>query len=66
LTKKTKSLLVCLIVTVVGIIALSLILVDFEWKEPTRHIWAQIVPSIFVIIGLAVIAYVIIESQNGL
>ena len=63
--KKIKTIVICVIAAVVGIIALSLILVDFEWKEPARHIWAQIVPAIFTIIGIAVIAYVLIESQNG-
>jgi hypothetical protein len=28
------------------------------------HIWAQIVPAIFAIIGIVIIAYVVIESQN--
>lgn len=64
-SKKIKTIVICLIAAVVGIVALSLIFLDFAWKEQTRHIWAQIVPSIFIIIGIAIIAYVIIESQNG-
>jgi uncharacterized protein (DUF486 family) len=64
-SKKIKSIVICLIAAVVGIIALSVIFFDFDWKEQPRHIWAEIVPAIFVIVGIAVIAYVIIESQNG-
>jgi cadmium resistance protein CadD (predicted permease) len=63
-SKKIKSIVICLIAAVAGIIALSLIFFDFDWKEQPRHIWAEIVPAIFVIVGIAVIAYVIIESQN--
>ena len=64
-SKKIKTIVICVIAAVVGIIALALILGDFEWKEPARHIWAKIVPGIFAIIGIAIIAYVLIESQNG-
>jgi uncharacterized membrane protein len=64
-SKKVKKIVICLIAAVVGIIALLLIFLDFAWKEPARHIWAQIVPGIFAIIGIAIITYVIIESQNG-
>ena len=63
-SKKIKSIVICLIAAVAGIIALSLIFFDFDWKEQPRHIWAEIVPAIFVIVGIAVIAYVIIESLN--
>jgi uncharacterized protein (DUF486 family) len=63
-SKKIKSIVICLIAAVVGIIALSLIFVDFGWGAQVPHIWAKIVPAIFIIIGIAIIAYVIIESQN--
>ena len=63
-SKKVKSIVVCVIAAVAGIIALSLIFVDFGWGQPMPHIWAQVVPAIFTIIGVAIIAYVIIESQN--
>lgn len=49
---------------VVEVILLLIIFVDFGWGQMIPHIWAQIVPAIFSIIGIAVIAYVIIESQN--
>jgi hypothetical protein len=52
------------IAAVFGIIALLLIFVDFGWGQQMPHIWAMIVPGIFAIIGIAIIAYVIIESQN--
>jgi uncharacterized membrane protein len=63
-SKKVKSIVVCLVAVVVGIIALVLIFFDFGWGAQVSHIWAQIVPAIFAIIGIAIIAYVIIESQN--
>jgi cadmium resistance protein CadD (predicted permease) len=64
-SKKIKSIVICLITAVVGIIALSLIFVDFGWGQQMPHIWAKIVPGIFLIIGIAIIAYVLIESQSG-
>lgn len=64
-SKKIKSIVICLIATVVGIVALSLIFVDFGWGAQVPHIWAQIMPAIFIIIGIAITAYIIIESQNG-
>ena len=64
-SKKIKSIVICLIAAVVGIIALSLIFVDFGWGAQVPHIWAQILPGIFIIIGIAITAYIIIESQNG-
>jgi uncharacterized protein (DUF486 family) len=63
-SKKVKSIVVCLVAVVVGIIALVLIFFDFGWGAQVAHIWAKIVPAIFAIIGIAIIAYVIIESQN--
>ena len=63
-SKKIKSIVICVIAAVVGIIALLLIFVDFGWGQQMPHIWAMIVPGVFAIIGIAVIAYVIIESQN--
>jgi ABC-type multidrug transport system permease subunit len=63
-SKKIKSIVICLIAAVVGIIALSLIFVDFGWGQQMPHIWAKIVPGIFTIIGIAIITYIIIESQN--
>jgi uncharacterized membrane protein len=63
-SKKVKSIVVCLVAVVVGIIALVLIFFDFGWGAQVPHIWAQIVPAIFAIIGIVIIAYVIIESQN--
>jgi tellurite resistance protein TehA-like permease len=63
-SKKIKPIVICLIAAVVGIIALTLIFGDFGWEERTSHIWAKIVPGIFTIIGIAIIAYVIIESQK--
>jgi hypothetical protein len=64
-SKKIKSIVICLIATVVGIIALSLIFFDFGLGQQMPHIWSQIVPAIFTIIGIAIITYIIIESQNG-
>jgi hypothetical protein len=64
-SKKIKSIVICLITAFVGIIALSLIFVDFGWGQQMPHIWAKIVPGIFLIIGIAIIAYVLIESQSG-
>jgi len=64
-SKKVKTIVICLIAAVVGIIALSLIFVDFGWGQQMPHIWAKIVPGIFTIIGIAIITYIIIESQNG-
>ena len=64
-SKKIKTIVICLIAAVVGIIALLLIFGDFGWEQQTLHIWAKIVPGIFTIIGIAIITYVIIESQNG-
>ena len=63
-SKKIKTIVICLIAAVVGIIALSLIFFDFGWGAQVPHIWAKIAPGIFIIIGIAIIAYVIIESQN--
>ena len=63
-SKKIKTIVICLIAAVVGIIALSVIFFDFGWGAQVPHIWAKIVPGIFIIIGIAIIAYVIIESQN--
>ena len=63
-SKKIKSLVICLIAVVIGVIALVLIFGDFGWGAQVSHIWAKIVPAIFAIIGIAIIAYVIIESQN--
>ena len=65
ISKKIKSIVICLIATVIGIIALLLTFVDFGWGAQMPHIWAQIIPGIFIIIGIAIIAYLIIESQNG-
>jgi len=65
ISKKIKSIVICLIATVVGTIALLLIFVDFGLGAQMPHIWAQIIPSILTIIGLAITAYLIIESQNG-
>ena len=65
ISKKIKSIVICLIATVIGIIALLPIFVDFGWGAQMPHIWAQIIPGIFIIIGIAIIAYLIIESQNG-
>ena len=64
ISKKIKTIIICVVAAVVEIIALLLIFVDFGWGQIVPHIWAQIVPAIFTIIGIAVIAYVIIESQN--
>ncbi len=64
-SKKIKTIIICLIAIAVGIIALSLIFIDFGWGAQIPHIWAQIIPSIFIIIGIVIIAYLIIESQNG-
>ena len=64
-SKKVKSIVICLIAAVGAIIALLLIFVDFGWGAQVSHIWAKIVPAIFAIIGIAIIGYVIIESQNG-
>ena len=61
---KIKSIVICLVAAVVAVIALLLIFVDFGVGQPVPHVLAQIVPAIFTIIGIAVIAYVIIESQN--
>ena len=63
-SKKVKSIVICLIAAVVAIIALLLIFVDFGWGAQVPHIWAQIVPAIFAVIGIVIIAYVAIESQN--
>jgi hypothetical protein len=63
-SKKIKSIVISLIAVVVGIIALVLIFGDFGLGQQMAHIWAKIVPAIFTIIGIAIIAYVIIESQN--
>jgi hypothetical protein len=65
ISKEVKSIIICLISAVVGVIALLLVFVDFGWGAQTPHIWAQIIPSIFIIVGIAIIAYLIIESQNG-
>ncbi len=64
-SKKIKTIVICLIAAVVGVIALSLIFFDFGLGAQVSHIWAQIVPAIFTVIGIAIIAYVIIESQSG-
>lgn len=64
-SKKIKSIVICLVAAVAGIIALVLIFGDFGLGAQVSHIWAQIVPAVFAIIGIAIIAYVIIESQNG-
>jgi hypothetical protein len=63
-SKKVKSIVICLIAAVFGIVALLLIFVDFGWGQQAPHIWAQVVPGVFAIIGIAIVAYVIIESQN--
>lgn len=63
-SKKIKSIIISVIATIVGIIALLLIFVDFGWGAQVPHIWSQIFPAIFIIIGIAVIAYIIIESLN--
>jgi tellurite resistance protein TehA-like permease len=63
-SKKIKSIVVCLIAAVAGFIALSLIFGVFGSGQQALHIWAKIVPGIFTIVGIAIIAYVIIESQN--
>ena len=63
-SKKIKSIIISVIATIVGIIALLLIFVDFGWGAQVPHIWAQIIPAIFIIIGIAIIAYTIIESLN--
>jgi len=62
ISKKIKSIVICLIAAVVGILALSLIFVDFGWGQQIPHIWAKLVPGIFIIIGIAIITYIIIES----
>jgi uncharacterized membrane protein YidH (DUF202 family) len=64
-SKKIKTIAICLIAIAVGIIALLLIFVDFGWGAQIPHIWAQIIPSIFIIIGIIIITYLIIEWQNG-
>ena len=61
---KKKSIVICLIAVVVGIIALLLIFGDFGWGAPVPHIWAKIVPGIYVIIVIAFATYKIIKSQN--
>ena len=63
-SEKVKSIVVCLIAAVVAVITLLLIFVDFGWGAQVPHIWAQIVPAIFAVIGIVIIAYVVIESQN--
>ena len=63
-SKKIKTIVICVIAAVVGIIALALIFGDFGLGQQMPHIWAKIVPGIFTIIGIAIIAYVLIESQN--
>ena len=63
-SKKIKSIIICLIATVVGIIALLLVFVDFGWGAQVPHIWAQVIPAIFIIIGIAIVVYTIIESLN--
>jgi len=62
ISKKIKSIVICLIAAVDGILALSLIFVDFGWGQQIPHIWAKLVPGIFIIIGIAIITYIIIES----
>ncbi len=64
-SKKIKSIVICLIAILVGIIALSLIFFDFGLGQQMPHIWSLIVPAIFATIGIAIITYIIIESQNG-
>jgi hypothetical protein len=63
-SKKIKSIIICIVAVVVGIVALLLIFVDFGLGAQVPHVWAQIVPAIFTIIGIAIVAYVVIESQN--
>ena len=63
-SKKIKSIVICMIAAVVAIIALLLIFFDFGLGAQVSHVWAQIVPAIFTILGIAIIAYVIIEHQN--
>ncbi len=63
-SKKTKSIVICLITAVVGIIALSLIFGDFGWGAPVPHLWAKVVPGIYTIIMIAIITYQILKSQN--
>jgi len=63
-SKKIKAFVICLIAIAVGIITLLLIFVNFGLGAQIPHIWAQIIPSIFIIIGIVIIAYLIIESQN--
>ena len=64
ISKKIKSIVICLIAAVAGFIALSLIFGDSGSGQPTLHIWAKILPSIFTIVGIAIIAYVIIEAPD--
>jgi hypothetical protein len=64
ISKSIKTIVICLGAIVVGIIALSLIFVDFGWGAQVPHVWAQIIPGIFVIIAIVIIAYLLIESQN--
>ena len=63
-SKKVKSIAICLIAAVVAVIALLLIFVDFGWGAQVPHIWAQIAPAVFAVIGIVIIAYVVIKSQN--
>jgi hypothetical protein len=63
-SKKIKSIVICLIAVVVGIIALLLIFGDFGWGAPVPHIWAKIVPAIYVIIVIALATYKVIKSLN--
>jgi len=65
LSKEVKSIVICIIAAFVGVMELLLIFVDFGLGAQTPHIWAQIIPGFFIIIGIAIVAYLIIESQNG-
>lgn len=63
-SKKTKTIIICIVAVVAEIVALLLIFVDFGLGAQVAHVWAQIVPAIFTTIGIAIVAYVVIESQN--
>ena len=65
LSKEVKSIVICIIAVFVGVIALLLVFVDFGLGAQMPHIWAQIIPGFFIVIGIAIVAYLIIESQNG-
>ncbi len=63
-SKKAKSIVICLIAAVVGIVALSLIFGDFGWGAPVPNLWAKVVPGIYMVIVLAIITYQILKSQS--